>query len=395
MADKNTGLKGVLDELPVDRLKDEIRSGLGMLGEKAVESAGQRLTDLTGRLTDVADGGGVVGKAAKKAAKEGATGGSPVKGALVGGLGGVKDKVKEKIGGGGGNKGGKGTRSTSIIEEIDIGAPISLVYNQWTQFQDWSGFMKKVKGVDQQEDEKVEFSAQVFWSHRKWQGTIIEQVPDEKIVWRSQGEKGHVDGAVTFHEITPDLTRVLVVLEYYPQGLFERTGNLWRAQGRRARLELKHFRRHVMVSLLQGDTDEVEGWRGEIHDSEVVRSHEEVVEEEQQAEDESPDEEYDESEEGDGEPEDEYAEEQPEDEYAEEEPEDEEYAEEEPEDEYAEEEPEDEEYAEEEPEDEEYAEDEPEDEYVEDEEYAEEEPEDEEEPEEEPEEKPRRRRRAR
>jgi uncharacterized membrane protein len=405
MAEKNTGLKGVLDELPVDRLKDEIRSGLGVLGEKAVESAGQRLTDLTGRLTDVADGGGVAGKAAKKAAKESATGGSPVKGALAGGLGGVKDKVKEKIGGGGGSKGEKGTRSTNIIEEIDVGVPVSVAYNQWTQFQDFSGFMKKVEDVDQQEENKVTFKAQVFWSHRTWEATILEQVPDEKIVWRSKGDKGHVDGAVTFHELAPNLTRILVVLEYYPQGLFERTGNLWRAQGRRARLELKHFRRHVMTEVIQ-EPDEVEGWRGEIRDSEVVRSHEEVVEEEQQAEDEGPDEEYDESE-AEGEPEDEYAEEEPEDEeYAEDEyaeavvePEDEEYAEEEPEDEYAEaeEEPEDEEYAEEEPEDEEYAEEEPEDEEYAEDEYAEaeEEPEDEEEPEEEPEERPRRRRRAR
>jgi hypothetical protein len=361
MAEKNSGFKGVLDELPVDRLKDEIRSGLGALGEKAVESAGQRLTDLAGRLNDVADGGGVVGKAATKAAKEGSTGGNPAKGALVGGLGGVKDKVKEKLGGGGGGGGEKGTRSTNIIEEIDVGVPVSVAYNQWTQFQDFSGFMKKVEDVDQQEENKVAFKAQVFWSHRTWEATILEQVPDEKIVWRSKGDKGHVDGAVTFHELAPNLTRILVVLEYYPQGLFERTGNLWRAQGRRARLELKHFRRHVMTEVIQ-EPDEVEGWRGEIRDSEVVRSHDEVVEEEQQAEDESPDDEYDESEaEGDedeGEPEDEYAEEEPEE-------------------------------SEEEPEDEEYAEDEPEDEYTED------EPEDEEEPEEEPEERPRRRRRAR
>ena len=61
----------------------------------------------------------------------------------------------------------------------------------------------------------------------------LGQVPDEHIVWRSTGPKGHVDGAVSFHELPPDLTRVLLVLEYHPAGLFERTGNLWLAQGRR------------------------------------------------------------------------------------------------------------------------------------------------------------------
>ena len=398
MADNSSsgGLKGLMGELPVDRLKDELRSGFSSLGEKAVESAGQRLTDLTGRLNDVTDGGGVVGKATKKGVEEAAKGGSPVKGALKGGLSGAKDKVKEKLGGGGGGGGGKGTKSTNIIEEIDVGVPVSVAYNAWTEFQEWSGFMKKVHNVEQEEEAKLNFKAQVFWSHRRWEATILEQVPDEKIVWRSKGEKGHVDGAVTFHEIGPNLTRILVVLEYYPQGLFERTGNLWRAQGRRARLELKHYRRHVMTEVIQ-NPDDVEGWRGEISEGEVERSHDEVVEEEQQESEESqgedepseeePEDEYTEDEEYDEEePEDEESEEEPEDEYAEDE-EPEEEAEEEPEDEYSE----DEEYAEGDDEEEEPEETEPDDEYAEEEEYEEEPEEPEEEPEEE---RPRRRRRA-
>ncbi|MGN6575791.1 MAG: SRPBCC family protein [Nocardioides sp.] len=409
MADKSqsSGLKSLVDELPFDRLKDEIGHGLSTLGEKAISSAGERLTDLTERLQDVADGGGFMGSAATEGAKEAAEGGSPVKGALKGGLSGAKDKIKEKLGGGG-SGGEKGTKSTNIVEEIDIGAPVSVVYNQWTQFQDWSGFMKKVDTIDQEDEAKANFKAQVFWSHRRWEAHILEQVPDEKIIWRSKGEKGHVDGAVTFHELAPNLTRVLVVLEYYPQGLFERTGNLWRAQGRRARLELKHFRRHVMTEVLQ-NPDEVEGWRGEIEDGKVKRSHDEVVEEEQNEQDDSyddadePDEESGEESGEDDELEDEYEEEEPEDEYDEEAEPEEESDEEAPEDEYEDEEPEDE-YDDEAPEDEEAESDEeldeeaPEDEYEEepeaDEEYEDEAEEPEDEYEDEEEEAPRRRRKA-
>ena len=100
---------------------------------------------------------------------------------------------------------------------------------------------------------------------------ITEQVPNERIIWRSTGNKGYVEGAVTFHELAPDLTRIILVLEYHPKGLFERTGNLWRAQGRRARLELKHFQRRTMTRTLL-HPDEVEGWEGEIHDGKVVSS---------------------------------------------------------------------------------------------------------------------------
>jgi hypothetical protein len=130
--------------------------------------------------------------------------------------------------------------------------------------------MKKVEDVEQKDDVTLEWKAQIFWSHRSWTASIVDQVPNERIVWTSKGDKGHVDGAVTFHELTPDLTRMLVNLEYYPQGLFERTGNLWRAPGRRVRLELKHFRRHLTNEVLMHQ-DDVEGWRGEIHEGEVTK----------------------------------------------------------------------------------------------------------------------------
>ena len=121
-------------------------------------------------------------------------------------LSGVKDKVKEA------RRRRRGaarraTKATNIIESIDVGRADHVAYNQWTQFQDFSGFMKKVDNVEQEDEVKVNFKAQVFWSHRTWEATILEQVPDERIVWRSKGEKGHVDGAVTFHELAPNLTR--------------------------------------------------------------------------------------------------------------------------------------------------------------------------------------------
>ena len=141
--------------------------------------------------------------------------------------------------------------------------------------------MKKVENVDL-DDEKSVWKAQVFWSHREWQANTVEQVADSHIVWKSTGAKGHVDGAVTFTSLGPNLTRVLLVMEYYPQGLFERTGNIWRAQGRRARLEFQHFRRHAMTQAILNQ-DEIEGWRGEIRDGEVVTTHEEAMEAEQSA----------------------------------------------------------------------------------------------------------------
>lgn len=207
--------------------------------------------------------------------------------------------------------------------------PVKVAYNQWTEFEEWSDFMKKVKNVEYDEDQgKVSFKGQVFLSHRTWESQIKEMIPDTRIIWKSKGQKGHLDGAVTFHEYGPQLTKICAVVEYYPQGLFEKTAQIWRAVGRRVRVELKRYVRHVMTSTIL-DPEGTEGWRGEIRDGEIVRTHEEVVEEEQRqadedrrrAEEEEPQEgaEQEGQDEGEEEPEDEYdeGEEEPEDEYGE------------------------------------------------------------------------------
>jgi uncharacterized membrane protein len=292
---------GVLDSGSGNPLGEEFQHLMSALTGRVLSGATDKVGGLTDKLSGAGeDGGGAVAKAVGKAGEKTAEGKSPLMAGLSAAGTGIKEKVSEKLGGGGGGKGGKKLKVTNIIEQIDIGAPVDVVYNQWTQFQDFSKFMKKVEGVDQKEEPKLTFKAQVLWSHRTWEATIIDQVPDERIVWRSKGDKGHVDGAVTFHEIAPNLTRVLVVLEYHPQGLFERTGNLWRAQGRRARLELKHFRRHVMTEAML-HPDELEGWRGEIHDSKVTKGPDEAEDESDEAEDEEYDEAEDEDEEYDDE----------------------------------------------------------------------------------------------
>jgi uncharacterized membrane protein len=245
------------------RLRAGLQNLAGAVGERAVATVSQRMSDTTDRLTRYAQTGPVRTAAAKGAEKVKSGGSS-----LGAGLGAGKERVEHAVGKDR-RKGKADLKVTNIVEAIDVGVPVRIAYDQWTQFTDFPSFMKKVENVEQDADEKLTWKAQVFWSHRTWESTIIEQVPDERIIWRSQGQKGSVDGTVSFHELTPDLTRILVVLEYHPQGFFERTGNLWRAQGRRVRLELKHFVRHVMTQTIL-DPDQLQGWRGEIREGQVV-----------------------------------------------------------------------------------------------------------------------------
>ncbi|MFC8859147.1 SRPBCC family protein [Streptomyces sp. NPDC057144] len=324
-AAKKNPLADVAQSEAADRLKAEVQDYLAAQATRLLTGLGTKLGETTGKLNDIAEGNSPgFAKLALDGGRKLAEGKGPMRAALEVGAGKVKDNVvgafKNLTGGKGGKKGGGGQKPTVIIEYVDVGVPLRTAYDQWTQYQDFSTFAKGVKSANRADDTTSDWQLKVFWSNRSWKATTTEQVPDDRISWTSEGAKGSTKGVVSFHELAPSLTRVVLVIEYYPSGLFEKTGNIWRAQGRRARLDLKNYVRHI---TFKGEADD--GWRGEIRDGEVVRSHEDAVaeEEEQQDREQEPEQESEDGAEAeyDEEPEGEY-EEEPEDGY-EEEPEEE------------------------------------------------------------------------
>ncbi|MFD0315134.1 SRPBCC family protein [Streptomyces flavalbus] len=199
-------------------------------------------------------------------------------------------------------EGGVG-KGLTIIEDIDVGVPVREAYDQWTQFREFGRFAKGVVDVQQKDDVTTEWQVKVAKASRRWHGTITEQVPDERIAWTSEGEKATTKGVVTFHPLGENLTKVLLVLQYFPKGVVEKTGSLVRAQGRRARLDLKLYRTFVMM---RGEA--TGGWRGEIREGEVVRGPEEAEEEEEEDQYEEEDEEEEDEDDYDEEDEDDEAE---------------------------------------------------------------------------------------
>ena len=283
MANKTDGL---------DKLKGSGQELLKNLGDKAMDTVNDKLGGLTDKLTDIGEGG-PIGKAAAKAGEASAKGDNPVLGRAEGRR--VRDqgqdhrwwRRQERRWRQGHQvhqhrrDDRRGRAGQGRLQPVDRVRRLPELHEEG----------RERRGAGRQQDQLQ--GADLPESHRTWEATILEQIPDERIVWRSKGQKGHVDGAVTFHEIGPNLTRILVVLEYYPQGLFEKTGNIWEAQGRRARAEVRHFRRHVMTRTIL-NPDEVEGWRGRIEDGEVVETHEDALEREEQEQQEAEDSEYDE-----------------------------------------------------------------------------------------------------
>ncbi|MEH0548127.1 SRPBCC family protein [Streptomyces sp. B21-105] len=275
-------LSGLAHSEAADRLKEEVQEYLAAQATRLLTGVGHKLGDTTSKLNDIAEGNSPgFAKLALDGGKKLAEGKGPLRSALELGASRAKDKVTgafKSLGGGKGKK-SAGKKPTVIMEAIDVGVPLRTAYDQWTQYKDFSTFAKGVKSANRADDTTSDWQAKIFWSSRSWKGKTTEQVPDDRIAWTSEGAKGTTKGVVSFHELAENLTRVVLVIEYYPSGLFEKTGNIWRAQGRRARLDLKNFARFITI---KGEAED--SWRGEIRDGEVVTSHEDAVAEEEEQE---------------------------------------------------------------------------------------------------------------
>uniref|UniRef100_A0AAU3I8H9 SRPBCC family protein n=1 Tax=Streptomyces sp. NBC_01393 TaxID=2903851 RepID=A0AAU3I8H9_9ACTN len=279
----------------MDMLREELAKFVSAQVENLAEKAGDKLTDVAGQLSDSAESGSLPAIGSRIL-----QGDSPLKAFVSEKAKGVKDNVVEKaksaFGGGKGKRKASGGKVMNIIEVLDVGVPLRDTYDYWTQYDKFSSFAKGVRDVSKDDEGGSDWKVKVGPSSRSFKATVQEQIPDDRIVWTSEGAKGSTRGAVSFHELAPTLTRVVLVVEYYPSGFFEKTGNLWRAQGRRMRLDFKNFQRYVTLT-----NEEPEGWRGEIRDGEVVVSHDDAVEQEEAEQEQSEGEEPEGESEGDAE----------------------------------------------------------------------------------------------
>ncbi|MFL5897135.1 MAG: SRPBCC family protein [Solirubrobacterales bacterium] len=187
----------------------------------------------------------------------------------------VKEVGKKMIpglgGSGGGGKGkedasgtGKGRRMP-IQQEVDVGVPLSVAYNQWTQFEEWPQFMHRIDQASQEDDGSVSFRAKIWGMSKQFVAEIVEQRPDERIQWKVKEGIAHT-GVVSFHELAPKLTRVQVSLDLEPGSLLEKAARGMRHVKRAVRGDLHRFKAFVEMQ-----EDETGAWRGEIHDGEVAK----------------------------------------------------------------------------------------------------------------------------
>ncbi|WP_345803295.1 SRPBCC family protein [Microbacterium sp. AZCO] len=148
--------------------------------------------------------------------------------------------------------------STTVEKKILVNVPISVAYNQWTQFEDFPRFMSGITSVTQLDDENLEWVAEIAGVRRQWKARILEQVPDKKVAWAAT-EGATNAGAVTFEDVGGGQTQVHLVLEYEPEGMVEKVGDKLNVVDRQAEGDLERFK-----EFIESDGYATGAWRGSV-----------------------------------------------------------------------------------------------------------------------------------
>jgi len=149
-----------------------------------------------------------------------------------------------------------------IEKIIEVERPIRTVYNQWTQFEEFPRFMDGVKEVKQLDDTHVHWRASVGGKDKEWDAEITEQVPDQKIGWKSVSGDAPNAGTVRFEPVSANRTRVRLVMAYEPQGAVEHVGDALGVLSASVQNSVNNFKQYIESRGVEDGA-----WRGSVHDS--------------------------------------------------------------------------------------------------------------------------------
>jgi hypothetical protein len=148
---------------------------------------------------------------------------------------------------------------SDVTTSVDVRVPVRTAYNQWTQFESFPEFMSGVVSVRQLDDRRTHWVTEVAGARREFDAEIVEQLPDERIAWRSTDGDVRHSGMVTFQPIADDQTRVTVDMAWEPEGMMEKAGGALGVDRLQVKADLERFRRFI-----EDRGTETGEWRGAV-----------------------------------------------------------------------------------------------------------------------------------
>ena len=146
----------------------------------------------------------------------------------------------------------------SIEKSINVEVPVRTAYNQWTQFEEFPSFMEGVTAVTQLDARHLRWRANIGGKDKEWSAEITEQHPDERVAWTSTSGARNA-GVVTFHRLADHKTRVMLQVEYDPDGMVENVGDAVGLVSSRVTRDLERFK-----DFIESRQRETGAWRGDI-----------------------------------------------------------------------------------------------------------------------------------
>ena len=146
-----------------------------------------------------------------------------------------------------------------ITEAVEVNVPVRVVYDQWTQFEQFPRFMEGVERVVQVDDKTLDWTASIAGVDKQWRAEITLQEPDEVVAWRSV-EGARNDGSVRFEALDPSRTRITLDLDVEPEGPLETAGDALGFVSRQAKGDMERFKEYI-----EARGSESGAWRGTVH----------------------------------------------------------------------------------------------------------------------------------
>ena len=133
---------------------------------------------------------------------------------------------------------------STIEKSIEVNVPEYTAYAQWTHFEEFPQFMQGVKEVTRLDAKRFHWKAEIAGQDTEWDTEITEQAADQRLAWTSRG--GAIKGwVVTFHQLSNARSKIMLQVEYDPQGVAENVGNTLGTVSQRVQGDLDRFKAFI------------------------------------------------------------------------------------------------------------------------------------------------------
>ncbi|MES4885821.1 MULTISPECIES: SRPBCC family protein [unclassified Streptomyces] len=132
--------------------------------------------------------------------------------------------------------------SSSLVETVDINAPVSVTWSLWSDVTRWPSFLSHVRLVQPLDERRFAWQLALPGADRNFVAELTEVVEENRIAWRTTEGVDHA-GVVTFHRLSDTTSRVTLQIEYDPKGFIEHLGALTNLDSALANYDLGEFQK--------------------------------------------------------------------------------------------------------------------------------------------------------